>query len=78
MSTTLWRYRRALAYAWLLRSQPGPLQDAAAADRLLARRRSVIEDDLWRMGLQVTMELLCEEQSDEQEHEDRAEILAGV
>jgi hypothetical protein len=48
MSIT-YKTRRAIAYAWLMRSQPtSPLFDGAQADRLLARHEDLIKDELSR------------------------------
>jgi len=60
MSIT-YKTRRAIAYAWLLRSQAtSPLFDGALADRLLARHEALIKDELSRaVGLRdITVEAI--------------------
>ena len=48
--STVWRTRKAIAYAWLWRSQPtSPLFDGVAADRILARHGDLIKNELSRV-----------------------------
>jgi hypothetical protein len=58
MSTT-WRTRRAIAFAWLWRSQStSPLFDGEQADKILARHGDLIKNELSRIeGLKdITVE----------------------
>ena len=75
MSTTLWKHRRAITYAWLLRSNPGPLQDAEQANRILARHYDTVRNDLVRMGLPIEVGFTSEETNHESQ-EDRTPVLA--
>lgn len=51
MSSTLWKFRKSIAYAWLMRSQPtSPLFDGVQADKLLARHEALIKDELSRIN----------------------------
>lgn len=46
---TTWKTRKAIAYAWLLRAHPGPLFDAAQANRILDRHEDLIKSELRRI-----------------------------
>ena len=51
MSVYVARWGRARAYAWMMRSQPGPYQNTFKADRMWARHGESIRDELVRMKL---------------------------
>lgn len=70
MSIQSYKWAKALAYSWLLRSQDGPLQDKAKADRILRDRKELVRLTLWRMGMDHNPELFHKEEEHEEISQD--------
>lgn len=74
---TLWRYHRAIAYAWLMRQAGKSKADKHLAKRLVLRHRATIETELVRMGLTIDVPMYLEEITNEHPVENHATSVAS-
>jgi len=74
-------WKVSLAHAWLWRSQESsPMYDAAKANRILRDHKSVVERELWRMGVDIDpkpIEGKDDETKDDVQHAGSEEILSA-